>query len=176
MSKHQLIVIFGSSGVGKTTLARALQEDLLPDPWLYFSVDTVFYCLARSAVLRVHELNDHSSVDSRAIVSAAYACAKTLLELGHKLVFDAVILSERGGREMLDAFAGFEPLLVELTCSWPEIHRRTLDRGDRTVEEAEHGYRNARGHLTPHLAFDTTNISPEIIAASLAVAVYDRRR
>jgi chloramphenicol 3-O phosphotransferase len=168
MSQHQLVVIVGSSGVGKSTLARALQEELLPDPWLHFSVDTIFYCLPRSVVLRVDEVNDRSSVDSRAIVAGAYACAMTLLRLGHRIVYDAVVLSENGAREMIDAFAAFDPVLIELTCQWPEIQRRTLARGDRTLAEAEYGYKNAHGHLTPHLVFDSTYITAEKIAADLA--------
>src|ERR1043165_8335450 len=115
MSQQKLVVIIGSSGVGKSTLARALQEELLPDIWLHFSIDSIFYCLPRSVVLRVDELNDHSSVDSHAIVASAYACANTLLDLGHKVLFDAVVLNKNGAQQMLDAFAGSEPLLVELT-------------------------------------------------------------
>lgn len=169
--QRKLIVITGGSGVGKTTSARALQEELLPDHWVYFSVDSLFYCLPRSVVLRVDQQNDWSLVDSRAIVSAAYACTKTLLDLGHRVIFDAVILAENGAREMLGTFDGFGPLLVELTCSWGEIERRTLARGDRTLVEAEHGYRNAAGHLRAHHAFDSSTESAEQIAAQLAARI-----
>jgi chloramphenicol 3-O phosphotransferase len=166
--QRRLIVITGSSGVGKSTLARALQEELLPDQWLHFSIDSLFYCLPRSVVLRVDEQNDRSLVDSRAIVSAAYACTRTLLDLGHRVIFDAVILAENGAREMLRAFDGFDPLFVELTCSWDEIERRTLARGDRTLAEAEHGYSNAGGHFEADHTFDSSSESAEKIAAQLS--------
>src|SRR4030095_6738086 len=156
---RKLVVITGSSGVGKSTLARALQERLLPDRWLHFSVDTIFYCLPRSVVLRADQQNDWSLVDSRAIVSAAYACTRTLLDLGHRVIFDAVILTENGAKELLRAFDGLDPLLVELTCSWNEIERRTIARGDRTLAEAEHGYRNAGGYLKADHVFDSGNKS-----------------
>lgn len=166
--QRKLIVITGSSGVGKSTLAQALQEELLPEHWIHFSVDTIFYCLPRSVVLRVDHENDSSMVDSKAIVTSAYACARTLLDLAHKVIFDAVILTEKGAQDMLRAFDGFDPLLVELTCSWEEIEKRTLARGDRTLAEAEHGYRNARGRLGAHHTFDSTRASAEQIAAQLA--------
>ena len=166
--QRKLIVITGSSGVGKSTLAQALQEELLPDHWLHISVDTIFYCLPRSVVLRVDHENDHSLVDSKAIVTSAYACARTLLDRAHKVIFDAVILSEKGAQGMLRAFDGFDPLLVELTCSWDEIEKRTLARGDRTLAEAEHGYKNARGRLGAHHTFDSTSMSAQQIAAQLA--------
>jgi chloramphenicol 3-O phosphotransferase len=166
--QRKLIVITGSSGVGKSTLARALQEELLPDQWLHFSVDSLFYCLPRSVVLRVDQQNDRTLVDSKAIVTGAYACARTLLDLGHRVIFDAVILAEKGAREMLRAFNAFDPMLVELTCSWEEVERRTLARRDRTLTEARHGYRNAAGHLAAHHTFDSTDSSAEQIAAQLA--------
>ncbi|MBI4220382.1 MAG: AAA family ATPase [Chloroflexi bacterium] len=166
--QRKLVVITGSSGVGKSTLARALQEALLPDQWLHFSVDSLFYCLPRSVTLRVDQQNDWSLVDSRAIVSAAYACTRTLLDLGHRVIFDAVILAENGAKEMLRAFDGLDPLLVELSCSWDEIERRTLARGNRTLAEAKHGYRNASGHLKADHAFDSSTTSAEQIAAQLA--------
>lgn len=171
MIRRNLVVIAGSSGVGKTTVARALQEALLPQPWLHFSADTLFYCLPRSVTEGVDQLNDRSGVDSAAIVAGAYACAATLLGRGHKLVFDAVILSEKGARGLLQALGGFEPLLVELTCAWPELERRTLARGDRTLAEVEHGHRHAGGHLAPHLAFDSSNQSAQQIAARIAEAL-----
>lgn len=166
--RRRLVVITGSSGVGKSSLARALQEELLPEQWLHFSVDTLFYCLPRSIVSRVDQHNDRTLLDSKAIVRSAHACVKTLLDQGHPVIFDTVIMSETGARGLLAAFEGMEPLYVELTCAWEVIKARTLARGDRTLEEAEHGYRSARGHLDAHHVFDSTRASAEQIAGQLA--------
>ena len=50
-----------------------------------------------------------------------------------------------------------------------QITSRALARGDRTLAEAEHGYRNAGGHLDAHHTFDSTVASAERIAEQLAV-------
>jgi len=163
-----LVVISGPSGTGKSTLARALQEALRPDVWLHFSFDSVLYCLPRSILDRANHENDWSDVDSRLIVSSAYACVQTLLNIGHRVVFDCVIVNEKGARSMLDAFQEFRPILVGLSCSWEETKRRTLARGDRTLEEAEHGFRSAGAHLKHDYTFETTATPPEVIASQLA--------
>ena len=172
---RRLIVITGSSGVGKSTLARALQEQLLPEHWLHFSVDTLFYCLPRSVIQKVDRDNDHSAVDAKAIVAATYACIRTLLGLGSKLILDAVILSEKGADELREACADFDPLFVDLTCALDEIKRRTRARGDRTMAEAEHGYRLAAGQLLAHHTLDTTSMSAEVAARWLTTKLREAR-
>lgn len=171
MSLPQVIVITGSPGVGKSTLAKALQEELLLQQWLHFSVDTVFYCLPQSIIRQVDLHNNHSAVDSAAIVGSAYACARTLLDQGHRVIFDAVVLSAKGAQGLLSAFEAYPRMFVELMCSWEEIARRTLERGDRTLAEAEHGFRNARGHVEAHHTMDTTVSTPEQLAMELAAVI-----
>lgn len=163
-----LIIISGGSGTGKSTLSKALQEALLPDTWLHFSVDSVLYCLPPSILDRANHKNDWSLIDPKLTGSSAYACAKTLLDAGHKVIFDCVILSEKGANAMLSAFQEYRPILVGLSCSWEETKRRTLARGDRTLDEAEQGFRNAAKHLRHDYTFETTNTSSEVIARQLA--------
>jgi chloramphenicol 3-O phosphotransferase len=166
---QQLILIVGSSGVGKSTLAKALQEELLPRQWLHFSPDVILESFPASIVRRVNTLNEHTAVDWRSINSGAYACGQALLQQGHSLIFDTVLMSPLGANQLQAAFGSFNPLIVELTADWSTIKKRTLARGDRTLEEAEHGYRNCRGHITPNLVYDTTNFRPEQIASEVAI-------
>ncbi|HZI51458.1 MAG TPA: AAA family ATPase [Terriglobia bacterium] len=162
-----LIVISGGSGTGKSTLCRALQEALLPDVWLHFSVDSILYCLPQSILDRANLKNDWSSIDIKLICSGAYACVNVLLSAGHKVIFDCVVLTEKGADAMLSAFQEYRPILVGLSCSWEEIKRRTVARGDRTLEEAEYSFRNAGTHVPHHYTFETTSMPPEVIASQL---------
>ena len=165
--RHRLIVITGSSGVGKSCLARALQEELLPTPWLHFSADTLFYCLPQSIVDRADQHNDWRQVDANAMVASAHACVRTLLDRGHPVIFDGVVLSAKAEAELAATFAGYQPVRVSLGCSWEEIQRRTLARGDRTLEEARHGFEHAVRPLSPPHHFDTTGRSAREIAVEL---------
>ena len=162
-----LIVISGGSGTGKSTLCRALQEALLPDVWLHLSVDSILYCLPQTILDRANQKNDWSAIDIQLICSSANACVNVLLSAGHKVIFDCVVLTEKRAHSILSAFEEHRPIFVGLSCSWEEIKRRTLARGDRTLEEAEYGFRNAGNHLPHHYTFETTSTLPEVIASQL---------
>ena len=169
-----LIVISGGSGTGKSTLSKALQEALLPETWLHFSVDTVLYCLPESVLDRANHHNDWSSVDSRLISSSAFACACALLDAGHKVIFECVALTERRAHELLSAFHRHRPIFVGLFCSWEETKRRTLARGDRTLAEAEFGYHNAGKHLPHEFTFETTDTASDVVATELVRCLRER--
>jgi chloramphenicol 3-O phosphotransferase len=164
----RLVVIDGCSGSGKSSLARALQERLLPQQWLHFSVDTVLYCLPGSILDRANLHNDWTAVDTGAITRGAYGCLDALLAQGHPVLFDCVVMTERRARELLLALRPHRPLLIRLTCSWDEIRRRTLARGDRTLEEAGHGFKTSGLHLVADCELDTTQRTPAELAEVLA--------
>ncbi|MGH6624851.1 MAG: phosphotransferase-like protein, partial [Burkholderiaceae bacterium] len=81
-------------------------------------------------------------------------------------------------RELTLAFQAHDPALVRLTCTLEETRRRTIARGDRTLEEAEHGFKTSGLHLDADHVLDTTNRTPgelaESLASSLALPATDR--
>ena len=167
MVAPSLIVITGGSGTGKTTLARALQERLLPDQWLHLSPDTLFYCLPRSIVDRADFANDWSKIDTQQINELTYGCVRNALQLGARVVFDCVVMTERGARQLLNAFAESDPFLVGTRCAWDERVRRTKVRGDRTLEEVRRGFETEGQFLESDCILDTTSSTPASLAEEL---------
>jgi chloramphenicol 3-O phosphotransferase len=167
MQDKRLIVIEGGSGTGKSSLAGSLQERFQPQQWLHFSVDTLLYCLPGSVLDMVNQRNDWSAVDKSGIVRSTYGCLRTLLDDGHRVIFDCVVMTERRARELLTALQSNRPVLVRLTCSWDEIERRTIARGDRTIEEAKRGFETSGLYLMADYEIDTTHRSSAEIAETL---------
>jgi chloramphenicol 3-O phosphotransferase len=167
MVPTNLIFIIGGSGTGKTTLARALQERLLPDQWFHFSPDTILYCLPKSIVDRADFLNDWSAIDTKLINELAYGCVRNTLRSGARVVFDCVVMTERRARQLLAAFAASDPFLVRTTCAWDELVRRTKVRRDRTLEEVRRGFETGGQFLEPDCVLDTTASPPSSLVDEL---------
>ena len=160
MVATNLIVIIGGSGTGKTTLARALQERLLPEQWLHFSPDTLLYCLPKSLVDRADLANDWSEIDTGLINTLAHGLVRNVLQSGGRVVFDCVVMSERRTEQLLTSLETSEPFLVGTTCAWDELVRRTSLRGNRTLAEVRRGFETSGQFLDLDCVLDTTANSP----------------
>jgi chloramphenicol 3-O phosphotransferase len=160
----KLIILEGPSGSGKSSLAAALQECLLPGVWLSFSMDTLIYTLPPSVLHRCNTDNDWAGVDGRAIGTAALRCLRALVECGNNVIFNLCIPN----RQYADAFQSdiqdLSPVQVGVRCDWLEIERRTLLRADRSIEEAEKTFKHQHPFQSYDLVIDTTAIGPDVAA------------
>jgi chloramphenicol 3-O-phosphotransferase len=152
VNADNLIFIIGGSGTGKTTLARELQERLLPEQWFHFSPDTLLYGLPKSLVDRADLVNDWSAIDQELINTLAYGLVRNALHSGGRVVFDCV--------HLLTSFATSNPFLVGTTCAWKELVRRTSLRGDRTLAEVQRGFEMSGQFLDVDCVLDTSAKSP----------------
>jgi len=168
-----LIVLVGGTSTGKSTVARTLQEVLLPERWLHFSTDTIFHCLPQSIVDAANARNDWSQVGVHLVRRTTLSCLQAVLSAGNRVIYDCVVPTKLAAREMVVALEAYRPLLIALTCSWEEIERRTLARGDRTLEEAKRGFRAADEHLDLDRVIDTTDRDPIVVARDVLAALQD---
>ncbi len=170
----KIIVIVGPTSTGKTELAKALQESLLPKVWLHFSVDSLIYSLPDSVLAICNNDDDWAGVDGPLLFRSAISCLRTLALEGNSVIFDLVIPNEKKTKELDETLAGLDALIVELTCDWEEIKKRTIGRGDRTITEAERSFNTKFKTLRVDVTFDTTRASPSEISDQVRSLLRDK--
>jgi chloramphenicol 3-O phosphotransferase len=165
-----VIVLNGTSSSGKTTVARAFQE-LAPQLFLNFSIDTILYALPPDALDRVKRGADIPDLPLPGLVRGFYACVRELLALGHNLVIDHAVTAPYHAELLRAAIAGHDALLVGLDCPADVLRRRETDRGDRRPGLAEQQRSRVHSLLTYDLFFDTSELGAEEIARRILEAM-----
>lgn len=165
------IIICGASSSGKTSLARALQELLLPSIWLTFSVDDVIYSLPQSVLHRCNHENNWEGVDGDAIFEGAMGSLKALLQAGNKVIFDVIVNNMKNANRILSSLSGVETFTVELTCGLSILEFRASCRGDRTLEETRRCYLSSCAHTEPNLVLDSSEHTSAELASSVVAAI-----
>ena len=89
------------------------------------------------------------------------------MRTGNLVIFDAVVTRGKSASQLFAASKELKPFMVRLHCTWEEIQRRTLARGDRTMEEAEASFQKADDSLECHLTINTTHLTADEAAALL---------
>jgi chloramphenicol 3-O phosphotransferase len=180
----RVIFLNGTSSSGKTTLARAIQDES-DIPFVYWGIDTLFGLvppnwgggrggpLSRDGFWYDHTVDDadghpvvvirYGEVGRRMFQSACAAAAQ-FAHGGDHLVIDEMLLTPDLLPTWMDALAGLDVQLVCVTCPLAVAEQRELSRG--------HEIGLARGHLstvhdhgyTYDTIVDTATASPTELA------------
>ncbi|MFG2823006.1 chloramphenicol phosphotransferase CPT [Kitasatospora sp. NPDC048365] len=136
--RTQVIVLNGGSSSGKTSLARGLQ-DLLPDPWLAFSVDTLVDALPA----RLREGGEGIAADTDTVAVGdtfrrldtawAHGIAAMARAGAHVLVDDVFLGGPASQARWREALAGLGVLWVGVHCAPAVAAAREAARGDRAT-------------------------------------------
>lgn len=169
-----VVVLNGASSAGKTTIARTFQE-LAPNIYLNFSIDSVLYALPQSAIDRIIRGENIQDVHYPELVRAFYACVRQLLDLGHDLVIDHAVVLRAHADLLLAAIASHRALFVGLDCPVEVLREREKRRGDRARGLAERQCDRVHAHLTYDLRIDTSAQSARDAAARIVEALKDAR-
>ena len=170
-----MIVLNGASSSGKTSIARALQEVLLPEAWLTFGVDSLIEAMPPSLGDEGEGLDLHS--DGSIAVGAGFQRLQdvwleglaAMVRAGARIVFDEVFLGGAESQARRRAvFAGIDVLWVGVHCSPTEAARRELARGDRVVGQAAQQAAIVHVGVAYDLEVDTTETDARTCAEVIA--------
>lgn len=190
-----IIALNGPSSVGKTTLARLLQETL-PRPFLRLALDELIqmmpahtnqwdppfpeksaadqfpsgFCFVREASAGGEtSLRLHLGLYAQRVAESLHPLAACLAHQGLDVILDTVML-DPAEMETLKQALGPGVLLVRvgLCASLTTLEQRELERGDRTPGSARWQAERVHSGQNYDLFFDTDQSTLEQIAANIA--------
>lgn len=182
---NEIIYINGPSSAGKTTLARVLQ-DLLPQPYLYVSIDTLIELMPpktndwsgeRSAVgYSFQKTCDESGQETFRVVAGPYgqkiapafrAMVLALARSGLKLIIDDIAFGSAQVQHWRETLRDFAVLWVGVTADAETLAAREAARGDRLVGSARDQLVRVHTGVTYDLMLDTTALTSTEVAARI---------
>jgi chloramphenicol 3-O phosphotransferase len=130
----QIILLNGPSSAGKTTLAKAIQQQL-DQPFWHVSSDQ--FIEAQMLPQRRDEGGDFGwGVLRPRFFRAFHCCLPAIASAEHNLIVDHVIEFATWMQELVDLLAPYDVFFVGVQCSLEELERRERARGDRLIGEA----------------------------------------
>jgi chloramphenicol 3-O phosphotransferase len=165
-----IVMLNGTSSSGKTSIARAFQE-LAPRLFLNFSIDSILLGLPVSALERIRRGDDIRDLRYPELVRAFYACVRQLAALGHDLVIDHAIISEREAELLRSAVQSHRVLFVGVDCPVDELAERERSRGDRRIGMAAAQREHIHRWLEYDLMLDTSVVDAEEAARQIVAAL-----
>lgn len=169
----QLILLNGPSSVGKSTLARALQNHLtglylhlgldhfimaLPKPYLTPPLwSEVFSYQYEGATIR----HITAGPGGHQLVNAMHAALAATADNGFHLIIDHVLLDQRWLADAVAAFARHQVIFIGLHCPAEVLEQREAARQDRTLGQARAQLQAVHQGKRYDLQLDTAQHSPQ---------------
>lgn len=183
----RVIFLNGTSSVGKTTLAHAIQDES-SIPFVYWGIDTLFSLvppnwgggrdgpLSRDGFWYDRTASDESGQPSvvirygdvgRRMLRSAQTAAAAFAHGGDNLVIDELLLTPDLLPAWMDALSGLEVLLVRVTCPLAVAEQRERHRRSPNGLARGH-YQTVHNHgATYDLTIDTTTGTPTELARAV---------
>jgi len=175
-----VIVLNGGSSSGKSTIARALQDVLLPEPWLTFGIDTLIGAMPTSLGRAGDglDLRPDGSITVghgfRLIEATWHRGLAAMAAAGARVVIDDVFLGGAESQERLrQALGALDVLWVAVRCSADELTRRERARGDRVIGQAAFQADVVHRGVAYDVEVDTTDTDPRRCAEAIAAHITD---
>ncbi len=169
----KIILLNGASSAGKSTLARALQQQL-HDPFLHWSFDHL--CESNALPMARIRNGDLDWVRMRpAVFDGFHRSLAAFATAGNNLIVDHIIEQRQWLADLVQLLAPFDVFCVGVHCPLPELERRERGRGDRRSGEARKDFYTVHRFMEYDLEIDATQPTEENVAR-LITAWPARRR
>ena len=197
----EIILINGSSSAGKSTLSKALQDEL-NHPYLHWGFDDLIYMSARRywedagrpVPQRTSEVSlqgvemveirkpglpsavvAHFGPVLRVVVDSMAPVVATLVKSGNSVIFDHVFHDQKMYDDCVHCFAPYDVFTVGVDCSLDVLEERERARGDRVIGRARGLYDVVHSFCTYDVQVDTSNATVEESVKTIKSALQKRR-
>ncbi|MEV4018450.1 AAA family ATPase [Nonomuraea angiospora] len=161
----RLVFLNGTPSSGKTTVAKALQEELA-EPFFHHSLDEL-----RGGYPGRYWRQDYGGVLFRRVLDGYLHMLRSLTLLGHDVISEAVITPQ-----MLDhylaLFEGIPVLFVGIRCPLEEVEQRERRRTDRRTSAPQLD-EPVHAHGCYDLEVDTSVQKPADVAKLIIAALME---
>jgi chloramphenicol 3-O phosphotransferase len=186
--RPQIVILNGVGSVGKSSIARALQE-ISATPFLHVAMDVFLNMLPKAMIGHPDGLIFESVWDQgrpsvvirtgpvmeRAMRGMRHAIAAMATQ-GNNLVVDEVMTREGQDREYRELLSGFDLRFVGLFAPLEVLEAREQQRGDRQIGSARWQYERVHRGVVYDLEIDTSEIGPQEAAQMILDVLGLRRR
>jgi chloramphenicol 3-O phosphotransferase len=161
MKTAQIIFLNGTSSSGKTSIAKALQENL-SEPYMHISLDNFFHFLPESIFNpTTQKENDRLVSLIPKVVSGFHKSITGLATTGNHLIVDHVLQEEDWLKECVEVLQELDVLFVGVKCPVEIVELREKARGDRDIGTARYQMGRVHAHDLYDLVLDTSTLSIE---------------
>jgi chloramphenicol 3-O phosphotransferase len=172
MTAGTIILLNGASSSGKSSIARALQEQL-PEPYLHLGIDAFLAMLpgrfwgweppADEGFLLVKTdagTEIRTGPVGRRLLAGMFRSFAALAEAGNHLIIDHVVLDREGLRDLVAVLSPFRVLCVGVHCPLEVALQREQQRGDRALGMVRHQHGVVHAHAIYDLEIDSSTCTP----------------
>jgi chloramphenicol 3-O phosphotransferase len=168
-----VILLNGASSAGKTTVARALQQQLDVPLW-HLSIDHLRESGAwPMARIRAGEFDWHGTRET--FFEGFHRAIPAIAAAGNHLVVEHIVETEAWLDRLLTLLDGLDVFFVGVHCPLAELERRERARGDRPIGDARRDFESVHSFVVYDLELDGT-VSVERNVRSLVDAWRRRDR
>lgn len=184
MRSPPIILINGCSSSGKSTLARAIQRRLKPQP-VIIGLDSFVFGLLPPAShnhpngVYFSQREDgaasvHLGADGQAMAKAFHRTVAALADSGFTVIVDDVLFEPWLLPDWLASVGPREVYFIGVHCDLKEAERREIARGDRQPGQVRSHFEEVHAHGEYDVVVDTTRKNPRECAEQVLAAMMRR--
>jgi chloramphenicol 3-O phosphotransferase len=182
----RLIILNGTTSAGKSTLARALQQNLAArgEPWIRIALDDFFARVPADWFQIGGHVGSHAEAGmvfemldgrierrvgpfGRTVLAGYRAAVAAMARAGLDVIVDEVLLSAEDWDGWLVELAGLSVRWVAVDLPLDAVLQRERDRGDRVIGMAAAQFDVVHSFATYDVRVDTGLLTPEEAADAI---------